>query len=72
MVNIDPKDIFLVNDYRVSITKNGTAVYFLKDIDEKNLEIEHFVENTKPIVKYLFDEGFITKKSVKVYILSNK
>lgn len=72
MVNIKQEDIFMVNDYKVAITKNGTTVCFLKDVADKNLEIEQFVKNTRPIVKYLYDEGFIIKKSVKVCILSNK
>jgi len=72
MVNINKDDIFLVNNFKLVITGNGSLVYFLKDIDDDEQQLEHFVENTKPIVKYLHDEGFLTKKSVKVYILSNK
>ena len=69
-VNINQDDIFMVNSYRLVIASNDT-IYFLKDLDHKDKELEEYVESTKPIVKYLHDEGFITKKSVKVAILSN-
>lgn len=69
-VKINQEDIFMVNSYRLVIANNNT-IYFLKDLDHKDVELEEYIESTKPIVRYLHEEGFISKKSVKVAILSN-
>lgn len=69
-VKINQEDIFMVNSYRLVIASNNT-VYFLKDLDHKEVELEEYIESTRPIVRYLHEEGFIAKKSIKVAILSN-
>ena len=70
-VKIKNEDIFVVNNFRIAISENCSIVYFLKDTSHKDVDLEEYIESTRPIVKYLNEEGFITKKSVKVAILSN-
>lgn len=69
-VKINQGDIILINSYRIVIASNST-IYFLKDLHHKNVELEEYIECTRPIVKYLHEEGFIVKNSIKVAILSN-
>lgn len=71
MVNINSKDIFEVYKYKVVITDQGSTVYLIKDMVHNEIDIQEFIEITKPVIKYLHEEGFLKKKSVKVAIVSS-
>ena len=70
MVNVHEDDIFIVHDLKVAISNNKTNVYFFKEGKHNDLMLQDFVDMTRPIVKYLHDEGFVKAKSLKVTILS--
>lgn len=69
MVNLKNNSTFFVNGYKLNIADNGKVIYFYK---KKKVDLDEFIECTKPIVRYLHAEGFITESRVKVAILSNK
>jgi DNA-binding cell septation regulator SpoVG len=71
MVNVKEDDIFVVHDIKVAIGERGSNnIYFFKEGKHVSIELENFVEMTRPIVKYLYEEGFVKAKSLKVTILS--
>ena len=69
MVNVKEDDIFVVHDIKVAIASK-TNIYFFRDGKYLTTELEDFISMTRPIVKYLYDEGFVKVKSLKVTILS--
>ncbi len=70
MVNVKEDDIFIVHDIKVAIGERNSNIYFFKEGKHLSLELDDFVQMTRPIVKYLYEEGFIKAKSLKVTILS--
>lgn len=70
MVNVKEEDIFIIHNIKVAIADKNTNILFFKEGKYQKTVIEEFVELTKPLVKYLYDEGFIKQKSVKVTILA--
>ena len=70
MVNVHEDDIFTVHDIKLAIGHNKNVVYFFKDGKHADTTLEEFVEMTRPIVKYIYNEGFIKLKSLKVTILA--
>lgn len=70
MVNVKEDDIFIVHDIKVAIGEKNNNIFFFKEGKNSSTELEQFVEQTRTIVKYLYDEGFIKAKSLKVTILS--
>ena len=56
-------------DHTNAFEKNNNVLFF-KEGKHSSTELEQFVEQTRPIVKYLYDEGFVKAKSLKVTILS--
>lgn len=70
MVNVKEDEIFIVHDIRVAIGEKNNNIFFFKEGKHSSTELEQFVEQTRPIVKYLYDEGFVKAKSLKVTILA--
>jgi len=70
MVNVREDDIFTVHDIKLAIGQNKNTVFFFKEGKYTDTTLEEFVEMTRPIVKYIYNEGFIKLKSLKVTILA--
>ena len=70
MVNVKEDEIFIVHDIKVAIGERNNNIFFFKEGKHLSKELNEFVEMTRPIVKYLYEEGFIKAKSLKVTILS--
>lgn len=69
-MDVKKDDFFLVKNYRVAISpKKKSYVYIFKDSDD--CELADFISETRPVIDYLFKEGFLTENPVKVAVLTN-